>query len=431
MTRESKLPFDPRNPAYDVIVVGAGSAGVAAAVGAAAAGARTLLLERYGFLGGAATTSNVLAYCGLYAQGGSKAKPVVGGVAAEVIETLARLGAATRPIHSPSGNWILRLECEPLKLALDQVIRHAGVDFLLHAPMVGASIDGSRIRSVSISDPGRIFCISARSFVDASGDAVLAAATGATLEGGDDGQRPRQPGSLPIRIGGITDTLPDKAALREAIAKLPCTTNENGAAIRRDGGIVLRLPMSNEMWWMVVDVETGDGSALAKTRAETLGRGLAWRCVEALRSYVPGCERAYLLSTGPQIGIRDSQQVLPRVKITKSMIAEGQNPPDAIGLGGWPMEVHTGLGTCTYSSIGGAGYFGIPFSAIRANRLENLWLGGRVIGCEAEAYGSIRVMGTAFATGHAAGVAAACQADTQNLNPSTVRARLAEQRAIL
>lgn len=429
--RKGRLSVESANLSYDVAVVGGGSAGVAAAVGAAATGARTLLLERYGFLGGAATTSNVLAYCGLYAQGGSRPEPVVAGVATHVIEALTRLGIDASPINSPSGNWILRLECEPLKLALDHVLRRSGADVLLHAPVVAASVDGACIKSVSVADLGTTLCISAQSFVDASGDAVLSAAAGAPMEGGYDSERPRQPGSLPIRIGGISDTGPDRSALRQAIAKLQYTSNENGAAIRRDGGIVLRLPMSNEMWWMVVDVETGDGSALAKTRAEMLGRELAWRCVEALRSDVPGCEKAYLLSAGPQIGIRDSRQALPRAKITSRMITEGEDPPDSIGRGGWPMEVHSGLGKCTYQPVGGAGYFGIPYAAIRADGLRNLWLGGRVIGCEAEAYGSIRVMGTAFATGHAAGVAAACQADNQNHSPSIVRARLSEQGAIL
>ena len=141
--REVKLPMDAENLSYDVVVVGGGSAGVAAAVGAAAAGARTLLLERYGFLGGAATTSNVLAYCGLYAQGGARAEPVVAGVASQVIEALTRLGIEASPINSPSGNWILRLECEPLKLALDHVLRRSGADVLLHAPVVAASVDGA------------------------------------------------------------------------------------------------------------------------------------------------------------------------------------------------------------------------------------------------------------------------------------------------
>ena len=131
--------MEPANLSYDVVIVGGGSAGVAAAVGAAATGARTLLLERYGFLGGAATTSNVLAYCGFYAQGGSRPEPVVAGVATHVIEALTRLGIEAGPISSPSGNWILRLECEPLKLALDHVLHRSGADVLLHAPVVAAS----------------------------------------------------------------------------------------------------------------------------------------------------------------------------------------------------------------------------------------------------------------------------------------------------
>lgn len=428
----TSLPFDGRNLTYDVVVVGGGSAGVAAAVGAAATGARTLLLERYGFLGGAATTSNVLAYCGLYAQGGAEAQAVVGGVADQVIEALGMLGVDPSPIRSPSGNWILRLECEPLKLALDHVVQRSRADLLLHAQMIEAEVAGASITSVSISDLGRTLRIYARAFVDASGDAVLAAAVGVPLDDSQGERRPRQPGSLPIRVGGVpTDGL-DRAALQRALSHVQLPGEERSAGIRRDGGIVLRLPMSNEMWWMVVDVETGDGGASAKTAAETLGRELAWRCVEALRRHVPGCEHAYLLSGGPQIGIRDSRQVIARQQVTSAMIAEGALLHDSIGRGGWPMEVHTGLGRITYQPVGGAGYFGIPYRAIRATQLENLWLGGRVIGCDAGAYGSIRVMGTAFATGHAAGVAAACQADGCDPDlSSAVRARLFEQRAIL
>jgi hypothetical protein len=425
------MPFDGRNLTYDVVVVGGGSAGVAAAVGSAATGARTLLLERYGFLGGAATASNVLAYCGLYAQGGSAAQPVVGGVASQVTEALAMFGVDPCPIRSPSGNWILRLESEPLKLALDHVVRHSGADVLLHAQMVGATVEGDSITSVSIGDLGGTLRISARSFVDASGDAVLAAAAGAPLECLQGEQRFRQPGSLPIRIGGVPDGGPDRAALQQAVSHVQSRVNSNVAAVRRDGGIVLRLPTSNELWWMVVDVETGDGGAEAKTTAETLGRELAWRCVEALRRHVPGYEKAYLLSSGPQIGIRDSHQVAARQRMTSANISEGRVLPDAIGRGGWPMEVHAGLGKIEYRSVGGAGYFDIPYPAIRAAQIENLWLGGRVIGCDSGAYGSIRVMGTAFATGHAAGVAAACQADGCDPNlPSIVRARLAQQGAI-
>ena len=184
----------------------------------------------------------------LYAQGGARDEPVVAGVASQVIEALIRPGIEASPINSPNGNWILRLACEPLKLALDHVLHRSGADLLLHAPVVAASVDRACVRSVSISDLGKTFWISARSFVDASGDAVLASAAGAPVESGYDSERPRQPGSLPIRIGGISNTGPARSAMWQAIAKPQCTSNKNGAAVCRDGGIVLRLPMSNEVW---------------------------------------------------------------------------------------------------------------------------------------------------------------------------------------
>jgi glycine/D-amino acid oxidase-like deaminating enzyme len=111
------MPFKPIGAPmhYDVVVVGGGTAGVAAAVGAAQCGAHTLLIERYGFLGGAATHSNVLAYCGLFAQGGDVPRSVVGGVGAAVLGHMRDMGIDSSARRSYSGNWIVPLNCEPSK----------------------------------------------------------------------------------------------------------------------------------------------------------------------------------------------------------------------------------------------------------------------------------------------------------------------------
>lgn len=134
---------------YDVVVVGGGSAGTAAAVAAARIGARTLLVEAAGFLGGAATLRNVLTYCGLYTLG-PQPRSAVGGVAREVVARLTAIGAVTGPKRF-RGVFVV-FDPEAVKRVLDAIVTEAGVDALLHAIAIGAERDGDAIRSVTVQD---------------------------------------------------------------------------------------------------------------------------------------------------------------------------------------------------------------------------------------------------------------------------------------
>ena len=134
---------------YDVVVAGGGAAGVAAAVGAARAGARTLLVERYGFLGGAATNALVLSYCGFFTPGEPPVR-TIGGVGAELLAGLSALGFDIAPVRSKSGNWIVILDVEAVKLALDRLVLGAGVALHLHTRLVAVARRGSRIDAVKI-----------------------------------------------------------------------------------------------------------------------------------------------------------------------------------------------------------------------------------------------------------------------------------------
>ena len=169
---------------YDVIVVGGGSAGIAAAVGASRSGARTLLVERYGFLGGAATSSNVLAYCGFWT---SAAKPIMGvrGVGASVLEALDALGANAKPQRNRTGNWIVMIDPEAVKHALDKVVADAGVDVLTHTRLVQASASKGVLQAVTLQDHAGPRQYSANAFVDASGDADLVRLAGGSVEDRD------------------------------------------------------------------------------------------------------------------------------------------------------------------------------------------------------------------------------------------------------
>jgi flavin-dependent dehydrogenase len=167
----------------DVAVIGGGAAGLAAAAGAAQAGARTVLVERYGFLGGAATHSSVLSYCGFYTQG-EDPLPVVGGIGLMVLTGMARLAVDPRPRRSPtSGNWVIPFDPEAAKVAMDRVAQDTGVHVLLHARMIGARREGKRVTHVQVLDHAGPRVIEAAAFVDASGDANLAHAADGVLVG--------------------------------------------------------------------------------------------------------------------------------------------------------------------------------------------------------------------------------------------------------
>jgi hypothetical protein len=418
-----------REERYDVVVVGGGAAGVAAAVGARQAGARTLLVERYGFLGGAAANAGVLSYCGFYLRGDA-CRQLVGGVGAGVLAALAGLGMSVAPVRAPSGNWIVLLDPEALKYALDGVVAGHGVDCRLHCTLTGARGSASRIEAITLFDHAGPFEVEATAFVDASGDADLGCAAGApSVTAGP--TRERQHASITLRIGGVPpEVTVDRALLADLVRQFDAGASQ--AHLRRSGGQFMRLPRTGELWWMGVDVVTDGLDSGDLSRAERDARALAWRFFERLRTVMPGFARAFVAASGPQLGIRDSRQLATRYRLTNDDVLSGRTRDDGIACGCWPAELHGGDRGPTFEPVGGDGYYHVPLEAIHAANASNLWVGGRAIGCEERAYGSVRVMGTAFATGHAAGVAAALFADGAT-TPDAARARreLIRQAAIL
>ncbi len=390
---------------HDVVVAGGGAGGIGAALGAAKAGARVLLVEKYGFLGGAATSSNVLAYCGFYKQGPEPVK-VVGGVADLVLDEIKGLGLGCEPFRSPTtDNWIILLEPETVKLALDRVLDAHGVQVLLHTRVAAVSRTADRLQAVTLAGMEGRWRVAAEAFVDATGDANLALIAGLPCRTGDDAGY-LQAATGPIRVGGRDRSVPiDRARIVAAFKEYNWTGAHPTA--RQDGGIFAEVPVAGDMWWMMYDHELVDLTSKSFTQAEMAARSAAGDYVKVLRERVPGFENAFLLQTGPQIGIRESRHPPARYELTGEDLLSGRRRPDGIARAAWPMEDHSVPGRPVYRSIGGEGFADIPLDCLRALGLENLYYAGRTIGADAAAYASIRVMGTAFATGEAAGTAAA------------------------
>lgn len=410
---------------YDVVVVGGGAGGVSAAVGAAKAGARVALVEAYGFLGGAATNSSVLAYCGFFTQAGDQ---IVGGIGQDFLDLLKAEQLFQVRTMPNTGNTIVLLDREVTKRSLDLLVQAAGVDLYLHSTLVSVSSDASWLNSVRITHRGGILELRSSAFVDGSGDGVLAANAGAGLLVSPENQR--QGSTLVMHVGGVSeDHIPTPHEIDRAFE---IYNKAHQTHLKRSNSVCVRSPLTRELMFLLADDHFDALDVKELTNAEIRTRRKAGHIFRALRSHLIGWERSYLSHTGPQIGIRETRRMEGIGQVKEGDIHRGvKDYQTGVAKCGWPIEDHSVPGKTHYTPIGDDGWYHIGADSLRSATHTNLWAAGRVISSDRRAYASVRVMGTAFATGHASGVHAALVASRfpAEVSYADVQAELALQGA--
>jgi len=425
---------------YDVVVLGGGPAGIAAAASAARRGMRTLLAEHYGFLGGMGTAAGVTNFCGLFANVHGDMRRVVHGVAGELLDRIAHLDGLNAP-HVVLGKTMAQAYDMPAyKCAADELLAAAGAEVLFHAHGVQVAKDGPhRLAALVLETKSGRVAVRARCFIDASGDGDLVALAGCATEKGDGHGHMLYP-TLMFRVNGVD---PEGARdVPQAIARL---MEEAAGEFRfpRKGAIV--RPQKNPIEWRVnvTQLANDDGSAVDGTdaaqlsRAEREGRRQAVEYFRFLKSRVPGFERSYIVDIAPQLGIRETRRVACEYMLTGDDVIECADFDDTIGVNGWPLELHVaGDVRWVWPRIPESrGFKQLPLRMIRPLGMENLLVAGRCAGMTHEGQSAARVTGACFVMGQAAGTLAALATASgkmaSEIEPSKLQATLESDGAYL
>jgi hypothetical protein len=397
---------------YEVVVLGGGPAGVAAALAAGRRGRSTLLIERYGFCGGAGTAAGLSTFCGLHAVVHGRHEQVVHGIADDILDRLRAMDGLNTP-HLTIRDRITALsyDISAFKIAIDELLAEAHVEMLYHAFGVGhvmASAD--RIDAVLVETKSGRVAIRGELFVDASGDGDLAAWAGVPYEVGDGAGNMLYPSTM-FRINGVD---PDKAG--RAWELIPTLMDEAEAAGRRfpRKKPVLR-PQRNPIEWRanVTQIKNPDGSPVNGIDARQLsygeveGRRQCWDVFQFIKSVTPGFDNAYIVEIAPQLGIRETRRIRGEYVLTQDDVLGCRDFDDAIGVNGWPVEAHIkGDVKFVFAPSESRGFNQIPYRIIVPQRIENLFVAGRCASMSHEGQSSARVSGACFVMGQAAGTAA-------------------------
>jgi hypothetical protein len=418
---------------FDVIVVGAGSAGSSAAISAARRGARTLLVDRLPFLGG--TSTAVLDTFYAFFTPGKAAMRVVGGLGWEVVGRMKALGVAFERPNTYGAGTGVTYDQEVLKVTWERLAEEAGVEILLHTWATGVQLHDGRVGGVRLWNKGGESFVLGSVVVDASGDADLCAMAGVRYE--DIRSTPNlQSLSTIFRVANVDVKRAASLPKAELWAKMREASESGKYRLPRLEGSWHRTPHPGVVtvhMTRVPNVDATDPAAL--TRAEVEGRRQVQEYHRFLRDCVRGFEHSVLVATSPGIGVRESRRVIGDYVLTRDDVLGARRFADEIALCGAPIEDHVPGTDTRWTYVPNGGVYGIPYRCLLPAGVEGMLVAGRCFSCSHDAHASARSMATCMAMGQAAGTAAALAAAAgampRSVEVAVLRERLAEDRALL
>jgi hypothetical protein len=434
--------------AFEVVVVGSGSAGSTAAIAAARTGASVLLIEKLPFLGGV-STAVLDTFYGFYTPG-SRSRKVVGGIPDDVVDELGKIGMVIeRPNTYGAGTGVTYL-AEHLKVAWERLVTDAGVRVLLHAAVQDVGVTDGRISELVVATKAGLRRVSASVVVDASGDADVTHFAGFGYELAGE-LAPAQTLTTTFRMTNV-DVARRKEIGKDDLHRLMREAAESGdyELPRREGSDHI-TPIDDMIATIMTRIEhvtrTDDGRVInatdpdVLTRAEMEGRRQVLEYVRFLRDRVPGYEGAELVAMGTQIGLRETRRVYGDHRITREEVLAATQFDDQVGLCGAPIEDHHGSargeddsGT-TWEYLPDGRAVGIPLRTLVVRDGVNALVAGRSFSATHDAHASIRSMAQCMAMGQAAGTTAALAAagdgTVRSVMSSRVRDRLRSDGVIL
>ena len=420
---------------YDVVVCGGGPAGFIAAIASARNGARTALVERYGFLGGMAT----MGYVNPISVFTYNDAQVVGGIPWEFVQRLEKSGGAF--IEKPLGN--VAFEQEHYKLIAQRMTLESGVDLYMHSYLSGCVMDGGRISQVIIENKNGTEALSSKVFIDCTGDGDLAAL--ASVEMQPDEGAPLQPLSSYFILGGVDLDTP---MMQEAICHNKQGENCHCLPVRAkllERKEELGIPEFGGPWFcrtgqdgvVTVNMTRTAGNAIDNrdfVRAECVLREDAFRMAALLKDNFDEFKDSYLIAVSVQGGIRETRRIKGIHTITADEYVTAYHYHDSIARGAHPIDIHVASGPAQNITFLKTPAY-VPYRALIAPTHSNLIVAGRCLSADKKAFASLRVQASCMDMGQAAGTAAAMAAGSglpvQEVNTELLVAKLREQGSII